>query len=175
VPRRTPIDEALGPVGNKETDVLKKTSAYSGLVIATATGALLTGSPAYAQVDLASGSSSHHRHRSHNRNWNGNHNRPRIFIRIYVYNKNNNKAIAVVHPERDRAARVVEVPTRAARFKRMTPANRGPVVTGHTAVPAGQVPATAGQRPARDDQDGGGADQNAGGTNDGANDATPTS
>jgi hypothetical protein len=173
VPRRTPIDEALGPVGNKETDVLKKTNAYSGLVIATAAGALLTGSPAYAQVDLASGSSSHHRHRSHNRNWNGNHNRPKIYIRIYIYNKNNNKAIAVVHPERDRATRVVRMPSRAARFRHTTSANRGPVVTGQTTVPAGQVPATAGQRPTRDDQ--GGADQSAGGTNDGANDATPAS
>lgn len=90
--------------------MLNKTSAYIGLVIATAAGALLANSPANAQVDLVRGSH-HHRHhghhfrfhhRSHNRNWNGNHNRPRIFIRIYIYNKNNNRAIAVARPERGR-------------------------------------------------------------------------
>jgi hypothetical protein len=86
--------------------VLKKTSAYIGLVIATAAGAVLANSSADAQVNLMSGS--HHRfhHRSHNRNWNGNHHRHRIFIRIYIYNKNNNRAIAIARPERERHSRL---------------------------------------------------------------------
>lgn len=92
--------------------MLKKTSAYIGLVIATAAGAVLANSSANAQVDLTTGS--HHRfhHRSHNRNWNGNHHRGRIFIRIYIYNKNNNRAIAIARPERDRSPLVVRRPER---------------------------------------------------------------
>jgi hypothetical protein len=87
--------------------VLKKTSAYTGLVIVTAAGALLTSSPAYALDSLVRGSWSSHHHRSHHRNhnWNGNHHRGRIFIRIYIYNKNNNRAIAVARPEHRRHRR----------------------------------------------------------------------
>jgi hypothetical protein len=87
--------------------VLKKTSAYTGLVIVTAAGALLTSSPAYALDSLVRGSWSSHHHRSHHRNhnWNGNHHRGRIFIRIYIYNKNNNRAIAVARPEHRRRHR----------------------------------------------------------------------
>jgi hypothetical protein len=173
---RASIHEAIGPIGNKETDVLKKTSAYSGLVIATAAGALLTSSPAYAQVDLGrDSSSSSHRHRTHNRNWNGNHNRPRIFIRIYVYNKNNNKAIAVVHPDRDRAVHVLRVPAQAVRDEGITPAGRGAAVTNQGVVPTGQAPATAGQRTARGGQGSAGADQNPRRADGGTDDVTPTS
>jgi hypothetical protein len=173
---RASIHEAIGPIGNKETDVLKKTSAYSGLVIATAAGALITSSPAYAQVDLGrDSSSSSHRHRTHNRNWNGNHNRPRIYIRIYVYNKNNNRAIAVVHPERDRAVHVVRVPAQVIRDEGITPANRGAAVTNQGVVPTAHAPATAGQRTARGGQGSAGTDQNPRRTGDGTDDVTPTS
>jgi hypothetical protein len=87
--------------------VLKKTSAYTGLVIVTAAGALLASSPAHALDGLVRGSWSSHHHRSHhkNRNWNGNHHRGRIFIRIYIYNKNNNQAVAIAKPERWRHRR----------------------------------------------------------------------
>ncbi|MBO0882311.1 MAG: hypothetical protein J2P17_18625 [Mycobacterium sp.] len=83
--------------------MLNKTGAYTGLVIATAAGALLTSSPAYALDSLVNGgswSSSHHRSHHRNRNWNGNHHHARIFIRIYIYNKNNNHAVAIARPER---------------------------------------------------------------------------
>jgi hypothetical protein len=84
--------------------VLNKTSAYSGLVVVTAAGALLTSSPAYALDSLARGSWSSHHHRSHHRNhnWNGHVHHGRIFIRIYIYNKNNNRAIALAKPEHRR-------------------------------------------------------------------------
>jgi hypothetical protein len=102
--------------------VLKKTSAYTGLVIVTAAGALLTTSPAYALESLASGShsSSHHRSHHRNRNWNGNLHHGRIFIRIYVYNKNNNHAVAIARPEHRRSdfrdpGRIVSDPEPPAR------------------------------------------------------------
>jgi hypothetical protein len=84
--------------------VLKKTSAYTGLVIVTAAGALLTSSPAYALDGLVRGSHVRFHHRSHHRNhnWNGNAHHGRIFIRIYIYNKNNNHAVAVARPEHRR-------------------------------------------------------------------------
>ena len=87
--------------------MLKKTSAYTGLVIVTAAGALLASSPAYALDGLVRGSSVHNHHRSHhrNRNWNGNAHHGRIFIRIYIYNKNNNHAVAIARPERRREHR----------------------------------------------------------------------
>jgi hypothetical protein len=89
--------------------VLKKTSAYTGLVIVTAAGALLTSSPAYALDSLVRGSHSWNHHRSHHRNhnWNGHRHHGRIFIRIYIYNKNNNRAIAVARPEHRRHRHVV--------------------------------------------------------------------
>jgi hypothetical protein len=107
-----PSTRPSGPIGNEETDVLKKTSAYTGLVIVTAAGALLTSSPAYALESLVRGSHSWNHHRSHHRNhnWNGNRHHGRIFIRIYIYNKNNNRAIAVARPEHQRHRRVL-VPT----------------------------------------------------------------
>jgi hypothetical protein len=91
--------------------VLNKTSAYSGLVVVTAAGALLTSSPAYALDSLARGSWSSHHHRSHHRNhnWNGHVHHGRIFIRIYIYNKNNNHAVAVARPERREARRTAFV------------------------------------------------------------------
>jgi hypothetical protein len=81
--------------------VLKKTSAYTGLVIVTAAGALLTSSPAYALDSIVRGSHSSNHYRSHHRNhnWNGNRHHGRIFIRIYIYNKNNNHAVAIARPE----------------------------------------------------------------------------
>jgi hypothetical protein len=85
--------------GYKEADVLKKTSASIGLIVAAVAGAPLTSTPAYAHANLLQGRHSHHHHShhsSHNRNWNANRHRPRIFIRIYVYNKNNNRAQAVI-------------------------------------------------------------------------------
>lgn len=101
---RVPFHDACGSIENKETDVLKKTSAYTGLVIVTAAGALLTSSPAYALDSLVRGSHVRTHHRSHhrNRNWNGNSHHGRIFIRIYIYNKNNNHAVAVARPEHRR-------------------------------------------------------------------------
>jgi hypothetical protein len=92
--------------------VLKKTSAYTGLVIVTAAGALLTSSPAYALDSIVQGSHSWNHHRSHHRNhnWNGNRHHGRIFIRIYIYNKNNNRAIAIARPEHRRHRRAF-VPT----------------------------------------------------------------
>ncbi|GAB2847590.1 hypothetical protein GCM10027176_59000 [Actinoallomurus bryophytorum] len=92
--------------------MLKKTSAYTGLVIVTAAGALLTSSPAYALDSIAQGSHSWYHHRSHHRNhnWNGNRHHGRIFIRIYIYNKNNNRAIAIARPEHRRHHRAF-VPT----------------------------------------------------------------
>ena len=84
--------------------MLKKTSAYTGLVIVTAAGALLTSSPAYALDSMVRGSHSRSHHRSHHRNhnWNGHRHHGRIFIRIYIYNKNNNHAVAVARPEHRR-------------------------------------------------------------------------
>jgi hypothetical protein len=87
--------------------VLKKTSAYTGLVIVTAAGALLTSSPAYALDSIVQGSHSWNHYRSHHRNhnWNGNRHHGRIFIRIYIYNKNNNHAVAIARPEHRRHRR----------------------------------------------------------------------
>jgi hypothetical protein len=111
---RAPKSRGPGPIGNEETDVLKKTSAATGLVIVTAAGALLASSPAYALDALVRGSHVRVHHRSHhrNRNWNGNRHHARIFIRIYIYNKNNNHAVALARPERRRRELVRDaVPT----------------------------------------------------------------
>ncbi len=84
--------------------MLHKTCAYTGLVIATAAGALLASSPAYAMDGLVRGWHHHSYFRSHHRNhnWNGNRHHARIFIRIYIYNKNNNHAVALARPEHRR-------------------------------------------------------------------------
>jgi hypothetical protein len=142
--------------------VLKKTSANTGLVIATAAGALLTGSPAFAQPELVTGGHHHFSHRfshhSHhrNRNWNGNHTRPRIFIRIYIYNKNNNRTQALVAPQRDSGR-----PVRGAQSPSVfdddfdplataigltppagTPADKTPAAGSHVTRPAADTPVT---------------------------------
>jgi hypothetical protein len=140
-------------LGNKEADVLKKTSASIGLVIAAAAGAPLTSSPAYAHASMLRGRHSHHSysHRSHHRNhnWNRNRHRGRIFIRIYVYNKNNNHAVALARPERreTRPASLVEDgpffgPTarRAVTRQDATPAGRD--FAGPSQVDTGTVPGT---------------------------------
>jgi hypothetical protein len=138
--------------------VLKKTSAYTGLVIVTAAGALLASSPAYALDSLArGGSSSHHHHRSHhrNRNWNGHRHHGRIFIRIYIYNKNNNRAIAVARPEQHRRRAVVlrdsapfrdDPEVRGGRMDRRTPA------AASQEIPASETPASTDESPASANQ-----------------------
>jgi hypothetical protein len=90
----------------KETDVLKKTCATGGLVLAAAAGALFTSSPVSAQVPTWGGgccgshSSFRHFSRHHNRNWNGNENSNLNHIRLHINNRNNN--IAVARTGRDR-------------------------------------------------------------------------
>jgi hypothetical protein len=163
--------------------VLKKTSACTGLVIATAAGALLASPPAHAQVDLGR-YSSHHHHRTHNRNWNGNHNRPRIFIRIYVYNKNNNRAQALIQAPRDRERPIIlsrdrgegvrnrgRTAIRAAQdVAPATSADQGPAVTNQDTA----GPAVTGRTVPLDGHGTGGIDQGPVG-DDGVSDASPTS
>jgi hypothetical protein len=140
--------------------VLKKTSAYTGLVIVTAAGALLTSSPAYALDSLARGGSfGHHHHRSHhrNRNWNGNRHHGRIFIRIYIYNKNTNHAIAVAHPNQHRRRAVVlrdaapftddEPRGRRMAVRRPSSAANDGVATDETPASTNESPALANQAP----------------------------
>jgi hypothetical protein len=86
--------------------VLKKTCVASGMLIATAAGAILTSLPAFAGVPAwggggcCSGSSSRFGHFSHNRSWNGNENEGLNHIRLHLRNRNNN--IAVARTSRDR-------------------------------------------------------------------------
>jgi len=130
--------------------VLKKTSAYTGLVIVTAAGALLTSSPAYALDGLVRGSHVRNHYRSHHRNhnWNGHRHHARIFIRIYIYNKNNNHAVAVARPEHRRHAFLpssvpvggtVTAPLTTGALTRRTRANEGT---------AASAPASSNQAPA---------------------------
>jgi hypothetical protein len=78
--------------------VLKKTCLASGMLIATAAGAVITSLPAFAEVPTWGGccSSSHSRfgHFSHNRSWNGSENENRNHIRLRIHNRNNNIATA---------------------------------------------------------------------------------
>jgi hypothetical protein len=79
--------------------VLKKTCVASGMLIATAAGAILTSLPAFAAAPSWGGgccSSSHSRygHFSHNRSWNGSENQGYNHIRLHLKNKNNNVAVA---------------------------------------------------------------------------------
>jgi hypothetical protein len=79
--------------------VLKKTCVASGMLIATAAGAILTSLPAFAAAPSWGGgccSSSHSRfgHFSHNRSWNGSENEGFNHIRLRIHNRNNNIAVA---------------------------------------------------------------------------------
>lgn len=105
--RGVPVREGHRAIPTKkETDVLKKTCATGGLLLATAAGALLTSSPVSAQVPTWGGgccgshSSFRHFSRHHNRNWNGNENSNLNHIRLHLNNRNNN--IAVARTGRDR-------------------------------------------------------------------------
>jgi hypothetical protein len=139
--------------------VLNKTSAYTGLVIVTAAGALLTSSPAYALDSLARGgswSSNHHRSHHRNHNWNGNRHHGRIFIRIYIYNKNNNHAVAVARPEHRRHRRDF-VPTDGVlggvgAAGGLTAANQTPATSTPDTASTNQAPASTNQAPASTNQ-----------------------
>jgi hypothetical protein len=82
--------------------VLKKTCVASGMLIATAAGAILTSVPALAGVPAwgggggccSSGSHSRFGHFSHNRSWNGSENEGLNHIRLRIHNRNNNIAVA---------------------------------------------------------------------------------
>ena len=137
---------AIVPFRQKETDVLKKTCAIGGLVIATATGALLTSSPASAVAPTWGhggwGYGSHrsglfHSHRSFAANSNALFNR----IRIRIHNRNNNVAI---NNQRQR--------DRQRQFERQRSDDLGLTTAlagapGAVGVPA-VAPATAAQAPA---------------------------
>lgn len=156
---RTISQDPEGSIGNKESDVLKKTSTRTGLVIVTAAGALLTSSPAYALDSLVLGSHIRIHHRSHhrNRNWNGNRHHGRIYIRIYIYNKNNNQAVAIARPEnRHRNTTRIRngwpiasgmLSNRGGTARRREPiaADLAPASNSLDTTPASQSPATTGQ------------------------------
>jgi hypothetical protein len=88
--------------------VLKKTCVASGMLIATAAGAILTSVPAFASAPTwggggcCSGSSSRFGHFTHNRSWNGNENESYNHIRLRLHNRNNNIAVARTEPEEER-------------------------------------------------------------------------
>ena len=86
--------------------MLKKTCVASGMLIATAAGAILTSLPAFAAAPSWGGgccSSSHSRygHSSHNRSWNGSENEGYNHIRLRLHNRNNNIAVARTQEERE--------------------------------------------------------------------------
>jgi hypothetical protein len=86
--------------------VLKKTCVASGMLIATAAGAILTSLPAFAAAPAWGGgccSSSHSRfgNFTHNRSWNGTENQSRNHIRLHINNRNNNVAVARTNREDD--------------------------------------------------------------------------
>jgi hypothetical protein len=79
--------------------VLMKTCVAGGMLIATATGAIITSLPAFAAPTWGGGgccSSSFSRfgHFTHNRSWNGNENENFNHIRLRIHNRNNNIAVA---------------------------------------------------------------------------------
>ncbi|MFL6052022.1 MAG: hypothetical protein ACJ72W_03750 [Actinoallomurus sp.] len=81
--------------------MLKKTCATGVLALTAAAGALLTSSPASAQVPTGGGGwgdgccrSSHFRSHSSHRNLNWNNNKIFNHIPIRIHNRNNNVAIA---------------------------------------------------------------------------------
>ena len=86
--------------------MLKKTCVASGMLIATAAGAIITSLPAFAEVPAWGGccSSSHSRFFSHarNRNWNGNESENLNRIRLHLNNRNNNIAVARTQEEQGR-------------------------------------------------------------------------
>ena len=73
--------------------MLKKTAATGGLLIAAATGALVTCSPAFAAPAVL-GNSQTHLVTDHTRNWNGTENGSFNHIRLRIHNRNNNIAVA---------------------------------------------------------------------------------
>ena len=83
--------------------MLKKTCVASGMLIATAAGAIITSLPAFAEVPAWGGccSSSHSRFFNHarNRNWNGNESENLNRIRLRIHNRNNNIAVARTQQE----------------------------------------------------------------------------
>jgi hypothetical protein len=81
--------------------VLKKTAATGGLLIAAASGALVTCSPAFAAPAVL-GNSQTHLVTDHTRNWNGNENESFNHIRLRLHNRNNNIAVARNEEERRR-------------------------------------------------------------------------
>jgi hypothetical protein len=80
--------------------VFKKTCVAGGMLIAMATGAIITTLPAFAEVPTwggggcCSGSSHHFRDSSRSRSWNGTENEQFNHIRLRVHNRNNNVAVA---------------------------------------------------------------------------------
>jgi hypothetical protein len=87
--------------------VLKKTAAAGGVLIATAAGALVTCSPAFAQPTLT-GHSLTHLVTNKNRNWNGSENESYNHIRLRIHNRNNNIAVARVPREERRRPLVAD-------------------------------------------------------------------
>ena len=87
--------------------MLKKTCIASGMLIATAAGAILTSLPAFAVAPSYYGggccSSSHSRFGSfsRNRSWNGSENEGLNRIRLHIHNRNNNIAVARTGRERE--------------------------------------------------------------------------
>ncbi|MFB9834411.1 hypothetical protein [Actinoallomurus acaciae] len=84
--------------------MLKKTCAASGLLIATAAGAILTSAPAFAKVPMGGGGCCGgfgNGSGTHNRSWNGNENESLNHIRLRLHNRNNNIAVARTPGQRD--------------------------------------------------------------------------
>src|SRR4051812_13077475 len=103
--RGVPVREGHRAIPTKkETDVLKKTCATGGLVLAAAAGALFTSSPVSAQVPTWGGgccgshSSFRHFSRHHNRNRNGDENEKSKHIKLHPNNPHNNIAVAPTGP-----------------------------------------------------------------------------
>jgi hypothetical protein len=86
--------------------MLTKTIVAGGMLIATATGAIITAVPASATPAWGGGccsSSRSHFFQAHrNRNWNGNENEGFNHIRLRIRNRNNNIAVARTEEERRR-------------------------------------------------------------------------
>lgn len=96
--RECRLVRAIAPIQQKETDVLKKTCAVGGLVIATAAGTLIMSSPAPAATPAWGGGGwgfGGHRAGLFNRGgaFAGNENALFNRIRLRIRNRNNNVAI----------------------------------------------------------------------------------
>jgi hypothetical protein len=83
--------------------VLKKTAATGCLLIAAATGALVTCSPAFATPAILSQTQTQV-FGDHTRNWSGTENESFNHIRLNLHNRNNNIAVAR-NPHRDERRR----------------------------------------------------------------------